>query len=101
MPLIRVLVFAAASLVAQTPNTPAKIHIQIISGEGPINYSKTRVNRETIVEVQDENNRPVAGAAILFLLPGDGSCGVFADGSKLATLVAALNGQARMPHLTP
>ena len=51
---------------------PATLEILIVEGEGAINNVKQRVNREPIVQVEDENHKPVAGAAVTFFLPNDG-----------------------------
>jgi hypothetical protein len=92
-------VLVSMTLSAQDPPAPAAHRLNIIiESEGPINNPMQRTSRETIVQVEDENHKPVAGAAILFLLPSDGSC-AFADGSKIATLVADLTGQAKMPRM--
>jgi hypothetical protein len=72
-----------------------------VEGDGAINNIKQRTSRETIVEVQDENHKPVAGAAVVFLLPGDGPGGAFAGGAKSATLTTDSAGRASMPRLQP
>ena len=64
---------------AQAAGRP-KIHILIIEGEGAINNMRQRVAREPIVEVRDENDKPVAGVAVLFALPSTGPSGAFANG---------------------
>ena len=61
---------------AQTPN-PSALNLVIVEGEGAINNIRQRTARETIVQVEDENHRPVAGAVVAFLLPSDGASGVF------------------------
>jgi hypothetical protein len=82
---------------AQAP----RLSIVIVEGEGAINNIKQRTSRETIVEVQDENHRPVAGAAVVFLLPNDGPGGAFVGGSKSATLVTDSAGRTTMPSFQP
>jgi hypothetical protein len=77
------------------------LNIVIVEGEGAINNVKQRTSRETIVEVQDENHKPVAGAAVVFLLPGDGPGGAFVGGAKSATLTTDAAGRATMPRLQP
>jgi len=72
----------------------AKLSIVIVEGEGAINNVKDRVNREPIVQVEDENHKPVAGAAIIFSLPNQGASGVFANGSKTLTLTSDAQGRA-------
>jgi hypothetical protein len=88
------------AFAGQDPQAP-RLNIVIVEGDGAINNIKQRTSRETIVEVQDENHKPVAGAAVVFLLPGDGPGGAFAGGAKSATLVTDSAGRATMPTLQP
>ena len=84
---------ACASLWAQGPSSP-ELRIVIIDGDGAINNIRKRTAREPIVEVQDQNNRPIAGAAVTFQLPNDGPGGVFSGGSKTSTVITDANGRA-------
>jgi hypothetical protein len=77
------------------------LNIVIVEGDGAINNIKQRTSRETIVEVQDENHKPVAGAAVVFLLPGDGPGGAFAGGAKSSTITTDSAGRATMPKVQP
>src|SRR5436305_1494698 len=96
------LLLAPASVtLAQQPPLAPMLNIVIVEGDGAINNIKQRTSRETIVEVQDENHRPVAGAAVVFLLPGDGPGGAFAGGSKSVTLTTNTAGRATMPTMQP
>jgi hypothetical protein len=88
------------AFAGQDPQAP-RLSIVIVEGDGAINNIKQRTSRETIVEVQDENHKPVAGAAVVFLLPGDGPGGAFAGGTKSATLTTDSAGRATMPRLQP
>src|ERR1700693_5272578 len=72
---------------------PTSLQILIVEGEGAINNVKQRVNRDPIVQVEDENHKPVAGAAIIFFLPNDGPGGVFANGST--SLTTTTNGRGK------
>lgn len=74
-------------------NAAPLLSIVIVEGEGAINNIKQRTAREPIVEVQDENHRPVAGAAVLFTLPGNGPGAVFAQGARTATFISDQNGR--------
>jgi hypothetical protein len=87
------LVFTASTsrLEAQEP---ARLKIIIIEGEGATNNIKQRTAREPIVEVQDENNRPVGGALVTFALPNYGASGTFQGGSKLLSVTTDANGRA-------
>ena len=97
------LCLSSVAVAAQEPQTPVlgKLNVVIVEGEGAINNLKQRTSRETIVQVEDENHRPVAGAAVAFLLPGNGPSATFAGGAKSATIVTDNAGRAVMPQLQP
>ena len=76
------------------PAKPTQLKIVIVEGEGAINNIRQRVAREPIVEVQDENNRPVAGAVVTFLLPNSGPSGTFVNGSRMMTITTNEAGRA-------
>ncbi len=46
------------------------LNIEVIEGEGAINNVRLRTAREAIVEVQDENHKPVSGALVVFSAKG-------------------------------
>jgi len=85
------------------PAQPAagQLHIVIVKGDGATNNIRQRTGREAIVRVEDDNHKPVAGAAVVFLLPESGASGAFADGSKLLTVITDAKGQAIMHGLKP
>ncbi len=79
--------------IAQQP-APTALQILIVEGDGAINNIKQRVNREPIVQVEDENHRPIAGAAVIFFLPNQGPGGTFSNGSSTLTTTTNAQGQA-------
>lgn len=74
--------------------TPISLQIVIVEGEGAINNVKQRVNREPIVQVEDENHKPVAGAAVIFFLPNQGPGGTFSSGTNSLTTTTNAQGRA-------
>lgn len=84
----------AAPLWAQGGAAPKSLNIVIVEGEGAINNLRQRVAREPIVQVEDENRKPVAGAVVIFMLPQNGASGVFADGSRTFSTVTGPDGRA-------
>src|SRR5947209_10669160 len=92
--LILALLGTPYSARAQAGNTPGKLNIDIIEGEDAINNIRLRTAREPIVEVTDENHKPVAGALILFTLPGGGPGGEFANGARTLSVVTDAQGRA-------
>ena len=77
----------------QGGNQP-KLSIVIVEGEGAINNVRQRVAREVIVQVNDENNRPIGGVAVSFLLPASGPGGLFANGTNALSVATDAAGRA-------
>ena len=77
------------------------LSITIVEGEGAINNVRQRVNREPIVQVEDNNRRPVAGAVVVFLLPDSGASGTFTDGSRMLMTVTDNQGRASARGIRP
>ena len=78
----------------QAPQTPQRLNIVIVAGEGAINKLKDRLTTEPVIQVEDENHRPIAGAAVVFFLPNQGPGGVFANGTKSLTVTTGAHGRA-------
>src|SRR6266852_6090371 len=78
-----------------------QLNIVIVEGEGAINNIRQRTAREPIVQVEDQNHKPVAGAVVVFLLPDHGASGVFANGSHTLTVVSDAQGRAVARGLKP
>ena len=81
-------------VAAQAYPEDVPLNIVVIEGEGAINNIKQRTAREPIVQVEDENHKPVAGAAVLFELPQNGAGASFAQGAHSATFVTDQSGRA-------
>jgi len=77
------------------------LSITIVEGEGAINNVRQRVNREPIVQVEDNNRKPVAGAVVVFLLPDSGASGTFTDGSRMLMTVTDNQGRASARGIRP
>ncbi len=107
MPPIRPLLANALALLMVQGLLPAqeaaapKLNIVVIRGDGAINNIKSRTAREMIVEVRDENNKPVAGASVAFLLPDSGPGVVSSNGSRMVTSMTDANGRAAARGLKP
>ena len=85
---------------AQGP-PPQQLRITILDGEGALNNIKQQTAREPIVQVEDENHRPIAGALVIFSLPLSGPSGTFAGGSIEFDGVSDATGRATTTGLTP
>ena len=92
--LIFLLLFNLCVAPVTGQESPPRLRIVVVEGEGAINNIKLRVNREVIVQVEDENRKPVAGVAVAFLLPNQGPTGVFPNGSKTLTTTTDAQGRA-------
>lgn len=92
---------AAAWQQEQPGPRPSKLRLEIIEGDGAINNVKQRVAREPVVQVEDENRKPIAGAAVVFTLPERGASAVFPDGSRILTVLTDENGRAVARGLQP
>ena len=92
---------AGLSPLSAQNSAPEKIFIEIVEGEGAINNVRQRVAREPIIQVEDENRRPVAGAAVTFMLPRQGASATFPNGARSLTVMTDSNGQAVARGLEP
>jgi hypothetical protein len=102
--LVQWLIVSGASPLWSAPRaqaSPSKLKISILDGEGAINNVRQRTAREPIVQVTDENNRPVAGAVVMFALPDRGASGTFANGATSMTVTTDAQGQAVATGLRP
>jgi hypothetical protein len=83
-------------MTAQTPAAPTQINIVILEGEGAINVVRQRAARETMVQVEDQNHKPVAAVAVTFFLPNEGASGVLSNGSRSITVLTDSEGKAAL-----
>jgi hypothetical protein len=82
------------------PQPAPKLNIVIVDGEGANNNIRLRTAREPIVQVEDENHKPVAGAAVVFTLPERGASGSFGNAQSLS-VVTNEQGRAVAQGLRP
>jgi hypothetical protein len=88
------------SLASAQETIPAGLKIEVVEGEGAINNISEGRARDPVVRVTDDDNRPVAGAAVTFLLPELGAGGSFPTGSSV-TLTTGDDGVAAARGLKP
>ncbi len=91
-----------AGISASKAGAPMALQIVILEGEDALNNIRQRTAREPIVQVQDENHKPVAGAVVLFTIKrgAKGASASFGGGATLAA-VTGLDGIAVAKGLTP
>ena len=70
------------------------LNLVVVEGEGATNNIRQRTARAPVVQVEDENHKPVAGAIVVFTLPSNGAGGAFANGARTLTMVSDSKGQA-------
>lgn len=101
-----VLLLSGAPGFAQISQTtsqvgPKSLHIDILEGEGALNNIRTRDAREPVIQVTDENHKPVAGVAVLFLINtgSNGAGATFAGGATTLTATTGVDGIAHAPGM--
>ena len=85
----------APGSVTSATSQPKGLFINIIEGEGALNDIRTRTAREPIVEVDDENHKPVAGVLVLFAIDNGGSSSPFATFSGANTVSVTTDAAGR------
>lgn len=77
-------------LLAQEP----PLRVLVIAGQDQIHNVNGKVHTELVVEVQDQDRKPVNDAAVVFTLPPQGPGGTFDNGTT--TLTATTDKQGRV-----
>jgi hypothetical protein len=77
---------------AQAPGQP--LQIVVVEGEGASNNVRSRANRQMEVRVEDNNHKPLTGAAVSFFLPNQGPGGTFMNGTASTTTTTDGRGRA-------
>jgi hypothetical protein len=98
---VRVLSLVLAMSITASGQVAPMLNLIVIEGDGAVNNIRQRTAREPVVQVEDENHRPVAGAVVVFTLPTHGAGGSFANGAKTLTMVTDNNGRAVARGLRP
>lgn len=81
---------------------PMQLRITILDGEGSLNNIRERTAREPIVQVEDQNHKPVAGALILFTVHSEGDAGAtFPNGMTTYQTTTDVAGKATAKGLSP
>jgi hypothetical protein len=82
------------AMAAQAEAQPTSLDLVVIQGEGALNGLGQRATQEPVVEVRDQDKRPLPKAVVVFTLPTEGASGEFGNGSKTLTVVADDSGRA-------
>jgi hypothetical protein len=92
---------ALNNAVAQAPAEPNRMFIQILDGEGVSNDIRSRTAREPIVQIEDENHKPIAGAVVIFSTPNSGPSAIFSNGLTSFKTTTGADGRAAAEGLKP
>ena len=90
-----------ATAAAKAAAGPKALKILPIQGEGAKNNTRARTATQPAVEIRDENDKPVAGAEVVFRLPATGPGGTFHDWMRAQTARTNAQGQAVASGFTP
>ncbi len=82
-------------VLGQEATDGGKYRLVVIRGEGDQhNVKQGRATSQAVMEVRDENDKPVAGVLLTFTLPSQGAGGSFVGGSQVTTLATNSAGRA-------
>ncbi|MCS7042696.1 MAG: carboxypeptidase-like regulatory domain-containing protein [Bryobacteraceae bacterium] len=90
---------AAPARAVQQPE--GGLRITIVEGDEAIFNVRQRVAREAIIQVEDENRRPVAGALVTLTAPRDGASAIFSNGLNNITLTTDDAGRVVVRGIRP
>src|ERR1019366_8655424 len=91
---MRRLAILLALWIPATTQAAPMLNLVVVEGEGATNNIRQRTARAPVVQVEDENNKPVAGAIVVFTVPSSGGGGAFSNGVRTLTMVSDSKGQA-------
>src|SRR5260370_16891520 len=101
MTYVRYLSLLLAVWIPATAQVAPMLNLVVLEGEGATNNIRQRTAREPVVQVEDENHKPVAGAIVVFTLPSNGAGGTFANGARTLTMVRDSKRHAAAPGFHP
>jgi hypothetical protein len=81
-------------LPAPAQTMPTQLNIVIVKGDGAVHDAEHHLSTPPTVRIEDENQKPIANAAVVFTLPTAGATGEFANHSKTVTVMTDSAGLA-------
>jgi hypothetical protein len=104
-PFVAIVLAWPTGAVGQQPSTPPlkpmaplptvkSLKVTALAGDGEMNDMERRVMAPLVVQVIDQNDRPVEGADVVFRFPLNGPGAVFADQKTSKTAKTNAQGQA-------
>ena len=97
----------AATPTQSSPQAPASppvvesLKVLILEGDGAINSIERHTATIPVVEIRDDNDKPVEGAEVIFRLPVTGPGGAFPDNKSSKVSKTTVQGQAAATGFTP
>jgi len=91
---LRPLITPICFLVIHAQTLPKQLSIAVVQGDNAVSRAGQRLTQDPAVRVTDENQQPVEGVAVVFILPTEGATGVFGNGSKTLATVTNAQGTA-------
>lgn len=91
--------FAATMTAQQTPGSALKV--VALEGNGAINNIRLHRAKDPVVQVMDDQDRPISDATVTFTLPATGPSGAFVDGAKTLVVHTDREGKAYGRGLQP
>jgi hypothetical protein len=95
----------AAPPQTQAPLAPLptvqNLKVLVLEGQRSINNTTRHIGIQPVVEVRDENDRPIEGATVVFRLPPSGPGGAFAGNSLTFNSGTNAQGQAAASGFVP
>lgn len=70
------------------------LKVMALAGDGEMNDLERKIMAPLVVDVLDQNGRPVEGAAVVFRFPLNGPSASFSNGEKARTVRTNADGQA-------
>lgn len=77
-----------------TAAAPEALRIRVVQSGGSVHVAGTRTSTVLTVEVVDQSNQPVEGAAVSFRLPSSSAGGVFSNGISTDVVITGSSGRA-------
>lgn len=89
-----VLLLAPMCLAAQSSADGGVLQVRVVEASGPVHLAGSRSSVALVVEVLDDNGKPVQGATVVFRLPASGPGGTFANGLTTDVVQTGADGRA-------
>src|SRR5580658_2229574 len=87
--LVALLVYAPSASAQLPAASPDQIELRIVSGSGAEFQPGSQQKQRLVMQVVNQDERPLAGVAVTFQLPDDGPSGLFGNGQR--SIVAFTN----------